>query len=255
MAVYGYTRVSTEQQAESGLGLEAQRAQIDAYCERMGLELGKMFEDAGVSAEKDLTARPQGGALAAALEHGDAVVVTSHDRLWRSMFDLVETWRDWRELNVELHMVHFGGEVIQGDGLMASAFKMMVQMLGSFAEYERELASHRTKAVKAREKDRGRFLGGRRPPFGFATDASGTLTRNLAEQEAIVMIDMYRVGQALSYRKIATKLKDKLGVDISYVTCRELHLKHHASSITEGESGWVGDRVEQVPGERVKVLA
>ncbi len=69
------------------------------------------------------------------------------------------------------------------------------------------------------------------------------------------MIDMYRVGQALSYRKIAAKLKEKLDVEISYVTCRELHLKHHASSIIEGQSGWVGDRLEQVPGERVKVLA
>ena len=60
----GYIRVSTEDQADSGLGLEAQRQRIKAYCEMKGLSLSTIFEDAGVSGGKTLATRP---ALAASV--------------------------------------------------------------------------------------------------------------------------------------------------------------------------------------------
>ena len=60
----GYTRVSTDEQASSGLGLKAQRTLIEAECERRGWELVQVFEDAGASG-KALSGRP---ALAKALE-------------------------------------------------------------------------------------------------------------------------------------------------------------------------------------------
>ncbi len=43
----GYVRVSTDEQAERGLGLEAQRQRIRAYCEMKGLDLKTIFEDPG----------------------------------------------------------------------------------------------------------------------------------------------------------------------------------------------------------------
>ena len=45
----GYIRVSTDEQAERGLGLEAQRQRIQAYCEMKGLRLTTIFEDPGLS--------------------------------------------------------------------------------------------------------------------------------------------------------------------------------------------------------------
>ena len=45
----GYIRVSSEDQADSGLGLAAQRQRIEAYCQMKGLRLGEIFEDAAVS--------------------------------------------------------------------------------------------------------------------------------------------------------------------------------------------------------------
>jgi DNA invertase Pin-like site-specific DNA recombinase len=43
----GYVRVSSEEQADSGLGLEAQRQRIAAYCAMKGLRLAEVFEDPG----------------------------------------------------------------------------------------------------------------------------------------------------------------------------------------------------------------
>jgi site-specific DNA recombinase len=57
----GYIRVSTEDQADSGLGLEAQRQRIKAYCEMKGLHLAEILEDTGVSGGKALSTRPAGG--------------------------------------------------------------------------------------------------------------------------------------------------------------------------------------------------
>jgi DNA invertase Pin-like site-specific DNA recombinase len=54
---YGYVRVSTDEQADSGLGVEAQRQRIRAYCELKGLHLAETFEDLGVSGGKPLGTR------------------------------------------------------------------------------------------------------------------------------------------------------------------------------------------------------
>jgi hypothetical protein len=63
----GYARVSSEEQAESGLGLEAQRQRIIAFCDMKGLRLAEVYEDAGVSGGKPLSSRPAGSRLLIAL--------------------------------------------------------------------------------------------------------------------------------------------------------------------------------------------
>jgi hypothetical protein len=62
---YGYIRVSSDEQADSGLGLEAQRQRIRAYCELKGLQLTTLFEDPAVSGGKPLSSRPAGSRLLA----------------------------------------------------------------------------------------------------------------------------------------------------------------------------------------------
>jgi DNA invertase Pin-like site-specific DNA recombinase len=53
-----YIRVSSDEQADSGLGLEAQRQRIAAYCDMKGLRLVEVFEDPGISGGKPLATRP-----------------------------------------------------------------------------------------------------------------------------------------------------------------------------------------------------
>ena len=61
----GCVRVSTDEQAERGLGLEAQRQRIQAYCEMKGLRLTTIFEDPGLSGGKPLGSRSAGGRILA----------------------------------------------------------------------------------------------------------------------------------------------------------------------------------------------
>ena len=59
----GFVRVSTDEQAERGLGLEAQRQCIRAYCEMKGLRLATIFEDPGLSEGNPLGSKWTGDCL------------------------------------------------------------------------------------------------------------------------------------------------------------------------------------------------
>src|SRR5262245_10623214 len=78
-----YIRVSSEEQADSGLGLEAQRQRIAAYCQMKGLRLAQVFEDPAISGGKPLASRPAGSQLLAAVKKRTAIVIVAKlDRLF-----------------------------------------------------------------------------------------------------------------------------------------------------------------------------
>jgi DNA invertase Pin-like site-specific DNA recombinase len=90
-----YIRVSSEEQADSGLGLEAQRQRIAAYCTMKGLLLAEVFEDPGISSGKPLAGRPAGSKLLAAAKKGKALVIVSKlDRLFLSVADAANVIAD-----------------------------------------------------------------------------------------------------------------------------------------------------------------
>src|SRR5215470_12786154 len=100
-----YIRVSSEEQADSGLGLEAQRQRIAAYCTMKGLNLAEEFEDPGVSAGKPLASRPAGSKLLTAAKKSKAVVVVAKlDRLFHSVADAASVIDDFDKRGIHLNM-------------------------------------------------------------------------------------------------------------------------------------------------------
>ena len=108
----GYIRVSSEEQADSGLGLEAQRQRIAAYCTMKGLRLAAVFEDPGVSAGKPLANRPAGSRLLATARKGKAVVVVAKlDRLFRSVADAANVIDDFDKKGIQLVAIPEGFDI------------------------------------------------------------------------------------------------------------------------------------------------
>jgi DNA invertase Pin-like site-specific DNA recombinase len=100
---YGYIRVSSEDQADSGLGLEAQRQRIRAYCDLKGLHLAEILEDPGISGGKALSGRPAGiKLLSIARKSKPVIVVAKFDRLFRSVADAAQTIVDFDRMGIEL---------------------------------------------------------------------------------------------------------------------------------------------------------
>ena len=125
MAIYGYARVSTY-----GQSLTAQIAELKAAkCERI-------FQEKISGAKSD---RKQLAALMARLDQGDVVVVTRLDRLARSMLDLLTT----------LNAITTAGAGFKSlkdtwADTTTPQGRLMVNILGSLAEFERELIIART---------------------------------------------------------------------------------------------------------------
>ena len=145
----GYTRVSTDEQATSGLGLKAQRTLIEAECERRGWELVQVFEDAGASG-KAVSGRPALAKALGAVRGGEAgaLVVAKLDRLSRSLLDFASLMESARKEAWALVILDLGVDTTTPSG------EMIANVMATFAQFERRLIGQRTKdalAVKRRE--------------------------------------------------------------------------------------------------------
>ena len=201
MAVYGYVRVSTARQASEGESLEVQRRQIEGYALMHGLALDDVVVEEGVSGSIPVAERPAAGPLFAKLTKGDVVIAPKLDRLFRSALDALKVVEELKARRVALHLLDLGGD-ISGNGLS----KLFLTIAAAFAEAERDRIRERIEQVKADQKARGRYLGGK-VPFGFRRGDDGELVHE-AEQEAIREMAALRAeGETL--RAIATAMAAK----------------------------------------------
>ncbi len=151
--VLGYVRVSTEEQALSGLGLSDQRWVISNEAYRRGWTNVEYVADEGFSAKN--LARPGIADALDRLRRAEAgvLVVSKLDRLSRSLLDFAGLMdrakrEGWRLVVLDLAI----------DTTTASG-ALMANVMASFAEYERRLISDRTSAALQAKKAQGARLG------------------------------------------------------------------------------------------------
>lgn len=157
-----YVRVSTDKQAELGMSLDAQSAELERYCAERGWDVVETFVDAGFSG-KD-TDRPAFQRLLTAIREGgiDAIAVTKLDRLTRSVRSLCEINEDiLKGHNVQLVCTRDGINTFE----LASSFLM--HLLALIGQIERENTSKRVSAAIAHIHDSGGHYG--KVPFGKTT--------------------------------------------------------------------------------------
>jgi putative DNA-invertase from lambdoid prophage Rac len=63
VAVFAYTRVSTDRQADEGESIAVQERTVAGYAQMHGLTVDRVFSERGVSGSKPLADRPEGAAL------------------------------------------------------------------------------------------------------------------------------------------------------------------------------------------------
>jgi site-specific DNA recombinase len=198
----GYVRVSTDEQAERGLGLEAQRQRIRAYCEMKGLHLTTIFEDPSLSGGKPLGSRSAGGRLLAdARRTKPVVVVAKLDRLFRSVADAAQTICEFDRHGIELVAICEGFDMTNAYG------RAMAQMASVFAELERAMIRERTRAAMQVKRGRKERISGH-APYGWDFGPKGKLVENAKEQKICAWIlKLHKRGESL--RGIAKRLNDR----------------------------------------------
>ena len=202
MRAFGYARVSTAGQAHDGVSLDAQRARIQAWCDANGYELADVFVDAGVSGSR---AANRAG-LQKALQQirrarGGALVVYSLSRLARSTKDAIDIAERLDKGGADLVSLSERLDTTSASG------KMVFRMLAVLAEFERDLASERTRAALHLKRARGQRLGGALP-YGYDVEPDGvTLVEIPAEQVVITDIVAMR-ARGMTLPKIARALTE-----------------------------------------------
>lgn len=159
--IYGYCRVSSEEQAQRGISIEAQRTLLQSYAAAQGQQI-KIFEDAGYSGKN--TSRPALRRMLSALDDVSAILVWKLDRLSRSLRDTLSMIEDqFQPRGITLVSITESIDTSSPSG------RMMLNMLASFAQLEREQDSDRVVMAHKHLAAECKYLGGH-VPLGYRID-------------------------------------------------------------------------------------
>lgn len=198
-----YIRVSTQEQATTGVSLDSQEERLLAYCTMQGLEGVTVVREEGVSGSKALGSRPGGAEVLRMVARRQVkhVVALKLDRLFRNAADALAQTEAWDKAGVGLHLVDMGGQSLNTSSAMG---RMMLTMMAGFAEFERALIAERTASALAHKKAHRQAYAP--TPFGFDRDGSD-LIPNDDEQDALGTMRRWR-ATGVSLRDIAGRLTE-----------------------------------------------
>jgi DNA invertase Pin-like site-specific DNA recombinase len=194
----GYVRVSTDQQADQGVSLDAQTAKIRAMATVQGVELAEVIVDAGESAKS--LQRPGMARLLALVDAGAiaTVIIAKLDRLTRSVADLAELLKRFERRDVSLVSV--------ADSLdtRTAAGRLVLNIMVSVSQWEREAIGERTRDAMRHKAANGQRVG--TVPYGSRLAGDGVrLEPEPAEHRVLQAIEVLRAsGQ--TFRQVATSL-------------------------------------------------
>lgn len=192
MSAIIYCRVSTTEQVQEGVSLQAQQARAEAWCQAQGLQVAGVFVDEGLSGG---TMNREGlrAALAEACRLKSPLVTYSLSRVTRSVKDA---------LAVVEQLERAGSSLVslteQLDTRTASG-RFTFTVLSSVGQLERELVGERTRAALAFKRTKGERISGR-APLGCRFE-DGTVVPDLEELDSIATLRSWR-RSGLSFRAI-----------------------------------------------------
>ena len=147
MSKYGYMRISTQDKQE----FTRQEFVLKDY------KLDRIFEEK-ISGTKKASGREAFGELIEVLQKGDEIYFESMSRMARSMQDLIDTTNMLVKIK-KVKVVFIKENLsIGGDGLDAMG-ALVFNIMGAFAQFERDLISDRTKQALSAKKANGQVLG------------------------------------------------------------------------------------------------
>lgn len=152
MKVIASFRVSTEEQASHGVSLAAQEAKVRAYCDLYGHDLVEVVVDAGQSAKSLNRPGLQRALVALKVGEAEGLLVLKLDRLTRSVRDLGELLEAYFQKAALI-------SIQEQCDTSSAAGRLVLNVMTSVAQWERETISERTNAALQYKKSQGVKLG------------------------------------------------------------------------------------------------
>lgn len=237
----GYTRVSTDEQCRTGISLEVQERQIEAYynykLKPAGYRWGGIYRDEAVSGYKlPFIRRPAGSKLHEALRSGDYVIFSKLDRGFRNCRDCDKMVHLWDDMGVNVRFLDVDIDTKSPFG------RLLLRLLSAFAEWEYEIIRERNRAVAAWRKQHNMPIGKQQARLGFkwaGTPGKKVQVPNGNDREIIDRIVEWRIAGSgfddisIHLQKLNLKMND--GRELTIRRVRSLFYNELAHLISDGK--------------------
>jgi DNA invertase Pin-like site-specific DNA recombinase len=167
--ILGYVRVSSADQAKGDRSsLQVQQDVIEGFARTRGVDKWdvQIYTDAGVSGAVKLAFRPSGEKLLQDMKHGDVVIASKLDRMFRSASDAIDMFDVFKQRGVDLVLFDISHEPVS-----AGVGKLIMTILAAVADMERIRIKERTAEGRKAKKARGGLIG--EVPFGYRKIGEG----------------------------------------------------------------------------------
>jgi len=197
-----YKRVSTDEQANKGHSLDEQERLMLNHCEIYGYKVYKIYSDEGFSGS-ETSKRKQFNKMMADMKAGkfSKIIALKLDRITRDLYDFVSFTRTTDKYGCGFEFVLEKFDTTNPTG------RLIMNILGVFAQFEREVIRERTKIGVNGAIDKGHYGG---PiPFGYKKDKDTKLYLIDEETAPIVreIFDLCLKGN--TYQQISKIMKEK----------------------------------------------
>lgn len=217
-----YTRVSTEQQSQSGAGLDAQIDACRSYALQQGWIIAGEYQDAGVSGTAELDKRTGLMDAIGALDKGDVLLVAKRDRIGRDVVLVKMIERMVAKRKASIHSLNGAN-----DATPEAMF--MNGILDLSSAYEVALIRARTKAALGAKKARNERMG--KIPFGFEADSDGVHVVPCEKEQFILRkiaelrndkYSLQRIANALNSQSLFNRQGNPWNQPLLHTICKDL---------------------------------
>lgn len=212
LRLVAYLRVSTDRQAERGVGLQVQQQAIRTWAKTNGHRIVLWCRDEGVSGSNGLDTRTALPEALRALRRGEAdgLVVYRLDRLARDLVLQEQLLAEVGRMGRQVFTTSAGEGAFLEDDPADPSRKLIRQILGAVSEYERAMIRLRMQSGRANRRERGDYAGDGSPPYGWRPERGQRgegvrLVEVEGEQATLARIRELRAGGS-SLRQIAEVL-------------------------------------------------
>lgn len=242
-----YVRVSTEEQKIHGLSIESQTAALDEWAKANGVKVVGHYNDAGISARKKYTKRPELLRLLEDVKAGkiDLIVFTKLDRWFRNIAEYYKVQEILEAKNVNWKTIHEDYDTSTASG------RLKINIMLSVAQDEADRTSERIKAVFDAKKKNGEPVTGH-VPTGYLLDGKKIVFDPEWKEAVCAFFSEYLASGSPSQARRAAL--DRSGKVISYQLAT-LMLKNQAySGSFHGVSGMCPQYISEAQYARVQQL-
>ena len=192
----GYCRISTLMQVDN-TSLKDQEDKIRMYAKLHDIVIDEIFIDKAVSGKS--TDRPEYDNMMDYVKSNDIdmIIVYKNDRIHRSLYNLLAMIYELQKYEVALVSVTEMFDTSTPQGML------FLQMLGSFAEFERAVINERTRNGRIARLNENKWVGGK-PAFWYKVNKYGQF--EIDEEEAKIVKEIFKLrSKGLSLAKIGAK--------------------------------------------------